>query len=66
MAEVVFDCDRCGSEVHGMEWEHFTGGYYYVGPGSGWQDFAQDGEERICDDCMWSNAEYKEIYGERG
>lgn len=63
MAEVTFDCDRCGTTVQGHEYEQFTAGYYQVGPGSAWHQFAQDGEERICDACMWANAEYREIYG---
>lgn len=63
MAEVTFDCDRCGEKVQGHQYADFTAGYYYVGPGSGWQHFAQDGEERICDSCMWSNSMYQQVYG---
>lgn len=65
MAEVIFDCDRCGTEVVGQEYEQFTAGYYDVRPGSGWHVYAQDGESRICDSCMWANAGYIAIYGER-
>ena len=65
MQEVVFDCDRCGSEVKGFQDDVFTAGYYEVGPGSAWHQFAQDGEERICDPCMWAHAGYVQIYGER-
>lgn len=65
MNKVTFPCDRCGETVEGGSDQWFTMGFYNVSPGSAWERFAREGEERVCDHCMWSDPEYQRIYGPR-
>lgn len=73
MAKVKITCDRCGQEVEGILTSTMTAGFYNVAQpysfdgrvvheGGAWSKFGQDGEEYICDHCMWADPEYQEIY----
>lgn len=58
MAKVY--CDRHRGLVDGLEDEDCTGGFYRR---SGWPDFFDAGEERVCDDCMFADPRYIKVYG---
>jgi hypothetical protein len=68
MKNVTIVCDRCGKIVHGIIDETpqgiVTGGFYDVSDGY-WAQFKRWEEERVCDDCMFADANYKKVYGER-
>ena len=54
-------CDRCHANFEGFKTEHFTAGYYEM---DAWSDFRQSPEEqKVCDECMFKNPKYIEIYG---
>jgi hypothetical protein len=66
-------CDRCGQTVEGMtstfDYQgrliETTSGFYDVaGPKEkgGWALYAQSGESRICDACMWSDPLYQQTH----
>lgn len=55
-------CDRHRGLVEGDESEHMTAGFYRR---SGWSEFFNDHEERVCDECMWADARYVKVYGRR-
>lgn len=69
MTQVKIKCDRCGEWVDGLLTSAFTAGFYNVAQplpgvrgGRAWSQFGREGEEYICDHCMWSDPEYIKIY----
>jgi hypothetical protein len=67
MKELTIICDRCKKEVVGIIDEdvngrRMTGGYYDVSGGC-WARYARCNETQICDQCMFSDHRYQEIYG---
>ncbi len=63
---VTVVCDRCKKTIHGMKNELATGGFYEVGPtGKAWGEFANPGENIVCDDCMWHDPRYIAVHGKR-
>ena len=60
--DVTFNCDRCGAVVHGWMSKTATSGFYALGLAGPWAKYARAGESRICDNCMWSDPAYLEIY----
>lgn len=67
---VTVTCDRCHKEVKGMiytEEAQFKGtaGFYKVDNGY-WNRFANPGENIVCDECMFKDSRYQEIYGIKG
>lgn len=70
MAQINLKCDRCGEWVEGLLTREFTAGFYNVTQphdesghsGGAWQQFGREGEEYICDHCMWRDPRYIEIY----
>ena len=60
-------CGRCGQMKDNAEINHglmVTSGCYDVS-GPPWDKFRRSGELVICDECMWDDALYIEIYGSR-
>ncbi len=55
-------CDRCKKEIIGFRHEMMTAGFYDV-TGSPWNEFASSDEKNICDECMFANSKFQEIYG---
>lgn len=54
-------CDRCHKEFDGFKMDYFTAGYYNM---DAWSDFKISLEEKVvCDECMFDNPKYIEIYG---
>lgn len=65
MTNVTITCDRCGKTVQGIQADEGTGGFYNL---KGiWEKFKQnDNEKMVCDDCMWKDPKYRELYGYHG
>lgn len=65
--EIEIVCDRCEKTVNGIVIEasagipKVTGGFYDV-TGTGWNEFAREGEQMVCDSCMWCDPKYVERY----
>jgi hypothetical protein len=57
---VLIHCDRCHLEVEGSIDQPMSAGVYVV---TGWQEFMDQGEYVICDQCMWADERYRKIYG---
>jgi hypothetical protein len=67
--EIDIVCDRCGSNVHGVIIQEenvpkMTGGFYDVTAADGWHEFAREGEQNICDLCMWQDPQFLAKYPE--
>ena len=60
MPDVAITCSRCGKQVEGYRDEIATGGFYDA---KAWDQFANEGETEICDDCMWTDPRYIAVYG---
>jgi hypothetical protein len=62
------DCDRCLRNVSNSRLPDggMTAGYYVVTGQSGWAEFANPGEQYVCDACMWSDPRYAASYLLRG
>ena len=60
MENVTVICDRCKKKVHGIESPGTTGGFYRR---AAWFMYMEDGENIICDECMFANPEYTKIHG---
>ena len=67
-------CDRCKKTFDGDKVEtpeiaaaaYFTCGYYEVGPSAkAWGQFANPGENIVCDACMFADPRYIAVYGQR-
>lgn len=57
-------CSRCGQPVDSAPpcpSRPFTAGYYVA---AAWADFANPGEEYICDACMFADPRYIAVYGQ--
>ena len=69
MKNIQITCDRCGKVVEGTidicptTGVTITGGYYLVAEGN-WQEYQRDDEEYICEECMHSDPNYKQLYKE--
>lgn len=63
---VTVSCDRCQEEVEGMRFDNATAGFYEVGPGKSWAQFAREGEDVVCDTCMQADPVYQAVYGPNG
>jgi len=65
---ILIKCDRCGKMVKGDKYDPVgdfdgvTAGYYEVEKGY-WNKFANAGEKKSCDDCMFHDQKYINIYG---
>ena len=65
--EIDIKCDRCGKIVHGViivpasNMPKITGGFYDVTEGI-WQQFAKEGEQNVCDRCIWEDPEFIKLY----
>ncbi len=62
--KITIVCDRCGARFPGVEFpiKGVTAGFYV----RGWEPkFFRDGEEYLCDDCMFKDPRYIKIYGKR-
>lgn len=62
--DVKVKCDRCGKSVEGM---HMPGPYgmtagYYDTTGLPWSKYANPGETKLCDNCMWADPRYQVDY----
>lgn len=65
MTVIEFDCDRCGKHVSGLHHSGYSGGFYDVSEGGGWQEFAlSESEHFVCDGCVQEMPLYRERYGE--
>lgn len=62
--ELHITCDRCHRKIDGFRGANVTAGFYDV-TGLPWLQFADEGEEFICDECMWTDARYIAVYGEQ-
>ena len=53
-------CSRCHKHIEDYQPPDggMTAGYYY-----GWVKFMNEGEAILCDNCMWHEPRYIEIYG---
>lgn len=60
---VTVECSRCRSRIDGIIDDGVTGGFYDTKEGSGWELFADVGEEVICDGCMHNDYRYQSVYG---
>lgn len=63
MSDVKVVCDRCHAFRDGLETPGLgTGGFYKVGKGTPWEQFARSGESIVCDECMHSDESYRKAY----
>jgi hypothetical protein len=60
--DVTVSCCRCHREIHGIQNEHGTGGFYAVGIGQ-WATMSNPGEKIVCDSCMHRDLRYIAVYG---
>lgn len=60
--ETKVKCDRCGKQVFGLKADNFTAGFYLVELGSAWCEYRREGENIICDECMWKDSKYVRDY----
>ena len=65
MRVVKVKCDRCKQEAEGIVDKQVVGGYYDVSEGY-WAQFAKQDENIVCDNCMFTDPQFQEIYGKRG
>jgi hypothetical protein len=57
-------CSRCAQNFIGYKTENATSGYYEISSlEEGWGQFAYEGETILCDECMWSDPRYIDVYG---
>jgi hypothetical protein len=61
--KITAPCDRCHEPIDGFRTERETAGYYDTSS-EYWQQFANEGEEKVCDRCMWTDPRYVAVYGE--
>jgi hypothetical protein len=62
MAEPEIRCDRCKQIIDGAVVEsRFSSGVYVIP--TMWEDFANPGEQFVCDACMWADPRYVAVYG---
>lgn len=61
MPKVAIKCNRCNRESDGYETDVGTAGFYKL---TGyWTQFKRsEKEEVICDECMWVDPKYIEMY----
>lgn len=64
MADETIICSRCGKTVNGKRGENYTAGFYDV-TGIPWSEFANPGEVNLCDECMWVDERYIQVYGKQ-
>lgn len=55
-------CDRCKQPFEGEEYQGVTCGFYDV-HAKPWSDFANKGEQIVCDSCMHTDPRYVAVYG---
>lgn len=58
-------CSRCHTNLPGSVLPDgvMTAGYYDVRGTGGWADYANPGEQFICDSCMWADPRYIAVHG---
>lgn len=58
-------CARCKKHIDSEfdPRDSICAGFYWIGPGSMWNEFAKPGEEFICDECLWTSPEYIAKFG---
>ncbi len=54
-------CDRCHQSILLARTKYFTSGYYEM---SGWPEFRNAGEKKVCDWCIHIDQRYIDVYGE--
>lgn len=59
--QVIVTCDRCKNKIKGIESIDCTGGFYKAS--KYWSKFMNDGENILCDNCMFQDERYIKIYG---
>jgi hypothetical protein len=57
------ECSRCSKRVRSCSGETFTAGYYELK--GYWQRFAQKDEVYLCDECMFLEPGYIQVYGDQ-
>jgi hypothetical protein len=59
-------CSRCHTVLPGSKLPDggMTAGYYDVRGTNGWADYANPGEQYLCDTCMWADPRYIRDYPE--
>lgn len=68
MPKITVRCDRCGKMVEGARIPmpdgsvYFTAGFFETG-GLPWSQMADEGENIVCDACMWADPRYQAVYG---
>lgn len=56
-------CDRCHKEQpDSYVGDVFSAGVYITNPGSMWHQYANRGENIVCDACMWADPSYRWDY----
>jgi hypothetical protein len=59
---IIVKCDRCEKEIgdlNDVRGDGMTCGYY----AECWQEFMDDDEHDVCDECMWADSRYIAVYG---
>lgn len=56
-------CDRCHKAVECSLNPDCTSGIYDTRPGSYWARFSNENERIVCDQCIWADPRYIEVYG---
>jgi hypothetical protein len=59
----LIECSRCSKRVKSCAGENFTAGYYELK--GYWQRFAREDEVYLCDECMFSEPRYIQVYGDQ-
>ncbi len=71
MTEEFIVCQRCLCVIEGAATIRKDGlaigtsGYYLTPAGSYWSKYANEGENIVCDQCMWNDDRYIQVYGNR-
>ena len=62
---IEIECSRCHKKVEGWKDNIATAGFYIVQKGNYWSKYANEGEEYLCDECMFKEPRYIADYGDR-
>lgn len=64
MNTIAITCDRCKRNVEGLASENGTAGYYRRD--EWWGKFMDEGEDNVCDECVWTDERYIAEYRPAG